>query len=365
MSLKYLTNIWKHHQSIKPNKQAQRWFTETFKTGRLFELLAGRTGWFNIIKGTTKPNGAGLEFYLSSQSCILLNRQLGYVVGDAVAETTFKLEACVRLSTLQQKQVLTIQTAEQFQRALDDLDIATERAITLPLANNLATIRDVWTTLRKRGTGSAIAIDVEWWEHNHDRVTEVGWSLVDMNGFNEGRGDCRLVIEENQKCRNKQYVSDARDLFAFGRSEVLPIDVVCMRLVDTIYKLSRGGPVFVLFYGAAQDLQKLELLGVDPNMFKTYNYHTPDVSSGVHVVDVQSLYRGFIRRRQSKSLGDACKNVGITTVALHNAANDAHFTLDLFELMMHFGTFDKVKKMRVVDLPGPAIDKVRPEDLLW
>ena len=101
----------------------------------------------------------------------------------------------------------------------------------------LETLRHVYETATREGGASFLALDVEFWERDHEVLTEFGWSLVEFVKHQNGqvsakredqhagasllplclsgpvlRDLARAVIKENQRFRNGRFSPDARDV---------------------------------------------------------------------------------------------------------------------------------------------------------
>ncbi|KAK4052238.1 hypothetical protein OIO90_004460 [Microbotryomycetes sp. JL221] len=380
VSLKYVLYTWRQNNLLKKDPAAQKWYKQHMNSRNVFPLLGPTPVTIRVATLSSKTSATADECFLSSEQCHKLIASLATLMGLTRAQASWKKEANVHVSKLYQSRQVLVNSVDAFLSEIDKLQRISDRQSTQPLAGNLMTMKELWRGLKAAGKGAILAVDVEMWEHNQDKITELGWSAVDYSGHNESRTDVHAIVEENAKCRNGKYVADARDLFVFGRSETLPIDQVSDFLELTIGRLSTNQPLLLLLHDVRSDLKALELLGVKTRSFKMYDYvQTP--LSGVHVVDTQTLFQGYTQRKRKVGLGDACKQMGITTTGLHNAGNDAHFTLDLFESMM----VNDVPTESAVDLLAAEMDQcltlngehhavrdgrsksrpIPPEDLLW
>lgn len=126
--------------------------------------------------------------------------------------------------------------------------------------------------------------------------------------------------------------------FDFGTSVVRSQRDLFNLLHATISSLSSSAPVFVIFHDPRSDLVSLGKLGFEPNYFSKPVLSNSDSSSvgspGVYTIDTQKLYSAYIQRKVQTGLGECLKNLNIPTKRLHNAGNDAVYTLRLFEELM-------------------------------
>jgi hypothetical protein len=65
----------------------------------------------------------------------------------------------------------------------------------------------------------------------------------------------------------------------------------------------------------------------DVNYLKKIGYNPYNLSSLQELIDTSSMYRAFKREPQSRNLGSILANLDIAGWYLHNAGNDAVYTL--------------------------------------
>ncbi|GAA6007731.1 hypothetical protein JCM11491_003945 [Sporobolomyces phaffii] len=206
----------------------------------------------------------------------------------------------------------------------------------------LETLRHAYETAQREGGASFLALDVEFWERDHEVLTEFGWTLVEFvrhqNGkVTERREDQHAVIKENQRFRNGRFSPDARDHFDFGRTLVLPSKALYFLLHALFSTLSATHPLFLVFHDPRGDIRALTKLGFDSaNEFERdlTRFGQKREGGGIWVVDTQRIFSAWLGRKSQIGLEKACIEVEIPTKRLHNAGNDAHYTLALLERMM-------------------------------
>ncbi|KDR83650.1 hypothetical protein GALMADRAFT_86044 [Galerina marginata CBS 339.88] len=185
-------------------------------------------------------------------------------------------------------------------------------------------VRTFWTEKR----GIWCALDFEAWERDHTVLTEFGWSLVSWkDGIPvEDRG--HLIVEEARKYTNSQYVPDYRYNYTHGESEIVKKAVFKERIHDLIKSLAEYGPIFLVFHDNSQDIKDLNKLGVD---LTGLSYILPDniPDTGIFVIDTSDLIGALLGEGagDKRSLDKTCSLLQIRTEYLHNAGNDAHYTL--------------------------------------
>ncbi|GAA5860755.1 hypothetical protein JCM1840_001953 [Sporobolomyces johnsonii] len=207
----------------------------------------------------------------------------------------------------------------------------------------LATVRLAYETARRDGGATFHALNLELWELDQNVLLEFGWAILEYSKDAEGkveerRTNLHVVIKENECRRNHQYVPDARDHFDFGHTLTLRLDALKSVLRALLASLSATSPVFLIFHNPNKDLRALAKLGFDvESEFECDLTRVPQRESGqggVWVVDTQRLFEGWMERRGQVGLEKACKELEVPTKHLHNAGNDAHYTLDVFERLM-------------------------------
>ncbi|BGP19186.1 hypothetical protein JCM10213v2_007273 [Rhodosporidiobolus nylandii] len=213
----------------------------------------------------------------------------------------------------------------------------------------LAVLRHAYSRAQQEGGGAFVALDVEFWERDHDVLLEFGWSVVEFTKKGSGkvkarREDQHVVVKENAKWRNKRYVADARDHFDFGRTLTLKSTALFHLLSALFSTFSASQPVFLIFHDPRGDLRALDKLGFDSksefeNDLRKLAVAAADSAGGggagnVWIADTQRLFEAWVGRKCQIGLEKACTELQVPTKRLHNAGNDAHYTLDLFERLM-------------------------------
>lgn len=180
-----------------------------------------------------------------------------------------------------------------------------------------------------------VSIDVEAYEFNQKLVTEIGISKLDtrdliglpsgMRGINWATKiqSRHLRIHENRNCRNKVHVEGCPDEFDFGRSEWIYKRGVLSALEESLMpspsllSLASSGSSKVVLVGhdLKGDIKYLEALGVDV---------TRMVSD---CIDTSHLYKATHRDARQSALNSLLLEYRIAAKHLHNAGNDANYTL--------------------------------------
>ncbi|KAL1857965.1 hypothetical protein Plec18170_003189 [Paecilomyces lecythidis] len=224
-----------------------------------------------------------------------------------------------------------------------------------------------------------ICVDVESNERCHDQITEVGVSVLDtldLVGVPPGEGgknwmarirSRHLRVQERSYIVNKDFIAGCPDKFEFGESEWISISDI-VRVVDECFQppysghielavgenagkdgrsdvVVEGGlpeyklhPRKIVFLGhdTQTDIKYLRTLG--STLFKDYSgtlLNSPK-NGGQEVVqpnflealDTATLFRVLKRDTNPRSLGQVLLDLGITGWNLHNAGNDARYTVE-------------------------------------
>jgi hypothetical protein len=219
--------------------------------------------------------------------------------------------------------------------------------------DKMAELKSRFNALLSPGCNDRIvlaATDVEAWEKEPSRVTEIGLAFCVVSSRTEGRGygitfrHRHLLIEEHLAMRNGHFVADNRDNFLYGDSEALS-------LADASTQVSAelGAADYIVGHAVAGDLKWLRSIGVGgiskcrPKKERANMGEEEEVVPlEERLVDTQVLAvaRAVQAVRESndksatpdvkmRSLKTLSEEYGLDPAALHNGANDAAFTLQV------------------------------------
>ncbi|KAI9371881.1 hypothetical protein BJX61DRAFT_481700 [Aspergillus egyptiacus] len=192
-----------------------------------------------------------------------------------------------------------------------------------------------------------ISLDVEVNERCHTAITEVGISTLDTRdligvapgpqGENwQSRIRSRhLRVEEYRYHANHLYVRGCPDKFEFGTSEFVRAEKVSQVIQDSF-----ADPAF--FDGPDKKLRPLVLVGhsliSDIQYLELANVHIIDESSGASKfadrIDTADSFQMIRGETDLRSLGSVIGELGMTGWNLHNAGNDARYTLQALVAML-------------------------------
>lgn len=188
-----------------------------------------------------------------------------------------------------------------------------------------------------------IAFDVEAYEKDHEKITEIGVSvldtldLVDVAPGRDGKqwhGKIRtrhFRIKEYQHLQNKEYVNGCPDRFEFGSSEFIDLEDAPHALASCFkppYFAHPRAPNF-----NAELKRDIVLVGhdisCDINFLHRIGYNPLNLPNVLECFDTASIDRTWRRSGNTRSLGNILNDFDLLGWNLHNAGNDAHYTMQV------------------------------------
>ncbi|KAH7041198.1 uncharacterized protein B0I36DRAFT_358387 [Microdochium trichocladiopsis] len=176
-----------------------------------------------------------------------------------------------------------------------------------------------------------VCIDVEAFEFNTKLLTEFGFAVLDtedISGIAPGENGSNwisavkghhFIINEYSHLKNKRFVKGCPEKFNFGRS-----GFAWLRDMPKIAARIFGDP-------DASNVRPLVLVGHDIvgdlRYLRQIGYNVWNTGHVIDEVDTQVMFRRLQRSPNGRSLITACEAVNIETKDLHNAGNDAWYTL--------------------------------------
>ncbi|KAF2717467.1 hypothetical protein K431DRAFT_233035 [Polychaeton citri CBS 116435] len=191
-----------------------------------------------------------------------------------------------------------------------------------------------------------IAIDLEAWEHSSNVITEIGIATLDsrtLNGLAPGRvgeawqqvvrGRHFRILEHKNKV-NEDFVQGCPEKFEFGESEFVARDLAASACTSCFH------PPFsaTVMNSSSTEVSGEEIpprnivlvghdVGQDIEMCKKLGFHPANRGNLLTTLDTAALYRAYCRDPNPKSLGGILSDFDIAGWNLHNAGNDAVYTL--------------------------------------
>lgn len=179
-----------------------------------------------------------------------------------------------------------------------------------------------------------VSVDVEAFEHNQRLITEVGISTLDTKallGIQPGVRGSNWVgkirshhfrVREHGHLVNKDHVEGCPEKFDFGESGWISIKDVSKVLEECCHPAwvshsCETYKVVLVGHDVSADVRYFNKIGLNiVEMFFDY-------------IDTSNLYKASNRDNRQYSLSALLLQYGIAARNLHNAGNDARFTLDV------------------------------------
>ncbi|KAI5950146.1 hypothetical protein KGF54_005294 [Candida jiufengensis] len=158
-----------------------------------------------------------------------------------------------------------------------------------------------------------VAIDCESYEFDHEKITEIGIAILQKSDSAVPQIDTfHIIIEENIHKRSHKYVPDHKDKYMNGTSFIMS-EVNAVKFVNKVfdkYLFNLSG--VMIGHSISSEYKYFKKLGIDlPKDLKT--------------IDTLKLHG--ISRSNGGSLWGCLRLLNIPYSFLHNAANDAYYTL--------------------------------------
>ncbi|KAL6356128.1 hypothetical protein LRP88_09716 [Fusarium phalaenopsidis] len=175
-----------------------------------------------------------------------------------------------------------------------------------------------------------ICVDVEAIERPPNPVSEIGFAILDTRDIQGiapgecGRGwwpkiQCHhLRVKEYAGLRNYRYVKGCPNAFNFGKStfptKAKTKDAI-LAILDPYLKGSRN--IAIVGHDINQDIKYLKSLGIDIGA----------VTNAYPPVDTKDIHQSWTNSNNGRGLSSVLLELGIASQNLHNAGNDAYYTL--------------------------------------
>lgn len=203
------------------------------------------------------------------------------------------------------------------------LNIISENHPQLQHINNLNYLKDSILKVALR-SNILFCIDVEAYEFNQQTITEIGIAIYDpssqQGALFPNVKTIHIIVEEFQNKRNGKYVEDNKDKFLAGKSLVLPLNEAVKFVNLLVYHYFEWIPT-------SQDLGCVlvghDLRG-DVAWFKKIGINFPE---NLQQLDTQKIWSATHGTTAGTSLSRLLRFLDIPHTYLHNAANDAYYTL--------------------------------------
>ncbi|KAL3230429.1 Good for full DBP5 activity protein 2 [Nakaseomyces bracarensis] len=193
------------------------------------------------------------------------------------------------------------------------------------------------------------SIDIEAFEFDTKVITEIGISIYDprenLYTTTPFTRNYHLIVSEVLHLRNSKYVCDYKDCFLLGESLVMGLNN-CIAFVQALINFymkpkteeeKTWSRAFV-GHNIKGDIKWLRDIGIDftgigemDGVISQFSEYAP-TNESVYLLDTEKLY-GATYGRKGSNLGKILQLLEVPHAFLHNAGNDAHYTLTLLKKM--------------------------------
>ncbi|KAE9379176.1 hypothetical protein N431DRAFT_397291 [Stipitochalara longipes BDJ] len=208
-----------------------------------------------------------------------------------------------------------------------------------------------------------VCVDVEAYERNTKLVTEVGIATLDTQDLTSvvpGEGGANWMscirarhfrINEHKHLNNVEFVAGCADKFEFGASEFINLKDA-PHIIASCFKHPFSKPEETAFSHEDQPKRNIVLvghdIGADINFLQTIGYNVHNLSNLLETADTAFMWRYLKREANPRNLGSILAELGIIGWNLHNAGNDAVYTLQAMVAIAikHIDEKNKAKEVR-------------------
>ncbi|CAG8564451.1 597_t:CDS:2, partial [Acaulospora colombiana] len=164
-----------------------------------------------------------------------------------------------------------------------------------------------------------VAIDIESYERDHSCILEVGWSM--FNSKTSLFIDRHFCATEHKYKRNGKFVADMKDRFIFGKTVWANLKTIADEIIKDLTENSVKGSVVLVGHDFKMEEKYLESMGVKVDQ----------CIKPVRIFDTAEMNAARVGKPYERmSLGRILDSLDIENYSLHNAGNDARYTLLLF-----------------------------------
>ncbi|PVH86847.1 hypothetical protein DL98DRAFT_567142 [Cadophora sp. DSE1049] len=187
-----------------------------------------------------------------------------------------------------------------------------------------------------------VCIDVEAYERSSRIITEIGIATLDTDDLESlapGEGGAEWMkkirarhfrINEHKHYNNTEFVAGCADRFEFGDSEFINLKDA-PHIISTCFKPPFSGPGDVRAENNDQPKRNIILVGhdvgADIQYLQSIGYDVLNLSNLLEQADTAIMWRYLKRETNPRNLGSILADLGIIGWNLHNAGNDAVYTL--------------------------------------
>lgn len=205
-----------------------------------------------------------------------------------------------------------------------------------------------------------VCVDVESYERVHHKITEIGVAtldtkdLVDTAPGPDGEAWRKLIkarhfrIKEHRHLVNSEFVQGHPDGFDFGESTFVSLEdapahvASCFQPPFGVHASNTAEAELIRIGLQEVDLnekRKLVLLGHDTlgdiRYLQQLGYDPVKVENIIEAMDTAKMYQAWRRDSQPTSLGRIMNDFDVAAWKLHNAGNDAVYTVSALRAISH------------------------------
>ncbi|CAG8442049.1 8041_t:CDS:2 [Ambispora leptoticha] len=163
-----------------------------------------------------------------------------------------------------------------------------------------------------------VAIDVESYEKDHSCLLEVGWSIYDSR--KDIFMDRHFCVKEYRHLKNGQYLADMKDRFMFGKTVWASLAEISEEFLRDITPDDESDDKVTVLVGHD--------VNIDVKYFEGMGKHMKNALENLVKFDTAIMYAAREGKAHDRvSLGNLADALNVENYCLHNAGNDAHFTL--------------------------------------
>jgi len=158
------------------------------------------------------------------------------------------------------------------------------------------------------------------------------------------------IVLERQHLRNSKYLVDNKDNYEFGQSILMRLKDFSQNIRSLFSRFhALPGPLFLVFHDATGDIKYLrEQLAVPEAKVATRMVPDTPPKQGIYIVDTAELFAALEGHSgERRGLERMCRLLGIRELKyMHNAGNDAHWTLAALRSMASGQPLDMQREER-------------------
>ncbi|KAF3904325.1 hypothetical protein AA313_de0202108 [Arthrobotrys entomopaga] len=212
------------------------------------------------------------------------------------------------------------------------------------MQNRLNMLKSATELVRGGKNYAFLSIDIESWEKNHDIITEIGLTRYlpepsnDASARDSEISSEHIIIKEHRFYKNGDYVADASGNFEFGNTRYVPLADLKADIASFMNTPSTKERQFILVgHDVNVDIEYLRKLGCDL-----------EASNFAMVFDTVEMWKAMAGSSNGISLGRLCAQLDIAAWNLHNAGNDARYTMGAFiELARRFKADPEMQEVQI------------------